>query len=154
MALDEESRASIEAFKKAMREKSEMVHTSLGKAVTTACLIVERECKESMKNTEIDSGTVYHRGTVSHSPSVPGSPPAIDTGRLVQSITHSVEEVDGSTVEGRVGTNVVYGRMLEEGTSKMAPRPWLYPALAKKRDRIHQLIGDAVKGRTIPEGIE
>lgn len=87
--------------------------------IERACLICEREAKESMKG-----------GGSPHTPSRPGEPPHVDTGRLRASITH---EIDRSffNIIGRVGTNVDYGRDLELGTSKMLPRPWLRPAMRR-----------------------
>ena len=60
-------------------------------------------------------------------PSLPGNPPRIDTGKLVASIGTESRRMHRKSVV-RVGTNVNYGRFLETGTSKMAPRPWLRPA--------------------------
>lgn len=153
MALDEETRASIEAFKKAMRDKSTKVHSSLTDAIRKSCYVVERNAKLSMKNAVISTEVVYRRGMVLHWPSIPWSAPAIDTGRLVQSITHYVA-VDGSGIYGRVGTNVIYGSYLETGTSKMGPRPWLQPALEKSSEKIHELIGAAVSGQDVSIEVE
>ena len=38
-------------------------------------------------------------------------------------------EFDRASMTARVGTNVLYGRYLEFGTRRMAPRPWLSLAL-------------------------
>ena len=42
-----------------------------------------------------------------------------------------------------MGTNVNYGRFLEFGTVKMAPRPWLRPSLDMNRDTIVKEIRQA-----------
>lgn len=63
-----------------------------------------------------------------HWSSGPGFPPNTDTGNLVRNIAFNI---DTEKLEGSVGTNVEYGKYLEFGTSKMEPRPWLLPALAK-----------------------
>lgn len=55
----------------------------------------------------------------------------VDTARLRNSITHEVEK----TV-GRVGTNVEYAKFVEFGTVKMAPKPYLRPALHKNEKKI------------------
>ena len=60
-------------------------------------------------------------------PSAPGEPPHKQTGRLQSSITSEREDL-----VARAGTNVTYGRSLELGTSRMAPRPWLRRALAER----------------------
>lgn len=87
--------------------------------ITRLCLTCETEAKKSMEG-----------GGRPHTPSRPGEPPHVDTGRLRSSITHEVEETLTGIV-GRVGTNVVYGRFLELGTSKMKARPFLRPALRR-----------------------
>ena len=131
-----------------MRRRSANIRTDMGRAITNACVLVERTAKKGMADTEIDSTKVYKRRSVSHSPSVDFDYPAIDTGRLMQSVTHDVE-VDGSETVGRVGTNLVYGKWLEMGTTKMSPRRWLKPSLAINRDKINKLILNAVKGNDV-----
>lgn len=151
--IDEETKASIEAFKKKMEEKSRQVHTSLGKAIIASCRNVENTAKLGMKETKTDPMKAYPRqhGKKIHYASAGGEYPAVDMGTLLRSITHSVDIEDGETV-GRVGTNLLYGKFLEEGTSRMAPRPWLSPSLNKNKDKIRQLIGNALKGAEIDQG--
>jgi hypothetical protein len=64
--------------------------------------------------------------------SAPGEPPHVDTGTLGASIDHETYRTKADFI-GRVGTNVKYGRWLEEGTTRMAPRPYLRPALDRIR---------------------
>lgn len=71
------------------------------------------------------SGRQYGR----HRASAPGDSPAVDTGRLRQSI--GVQKV--AQGHYRVGTNVQYAPLLEFGTRKMAARPFMRPALEKVR---------------------
>lgn len=52
----------------------------------------------------------------------------VRTGNLRRSITMQVENVKGG-IEAVVGTDVEYGPFIERGTSKMAPRAFLGPAL-------------------------
>lgn len=47
-----------------------------------------------------------------HRPSMPGNPPAIDSGRLVNSF-----EINSRKTSVEVGTNVLYAKFLEKGTS-------------------------------------
>lgn len=65
-------------------------------------------------------------------PSVPGSGPAVRTGRLRSSISWRVL-ADASGVYADIGTNVEYAAYVELGTERMAPRPYLRPALAAAR---------------------
>ena len=57
-----------------------------------------------------------------------GQGPHVRTGRLRASITWQVD-VDSLGVYVDAGTNVPYGRYLEEGTDRMRPHPWAKPAL-------------------------
>ena len=90
-------------------------------------------------------------------PSKPGQPPAVQIGTLRSSIMTEVEtRMLGTNVVGRVGpdvekiaakvpvgTNVEYGYFLELGTSKMAPRPFLRPALHRTRKKVVKIFRDA-----------
>ncbi|QAY69990.1 HK97-gp10 family putative phage morphogenesis protein [Xylanimonas protaetiae] len=52
----------------------------------------------------------------------------VDTGNLRASISMDVEATD-STVSAEIGPTASYGLFLEVGTSRMAPRPFMGPAL-------------------------
>lgn len=121
------------------------IRLDLGKAFRTtrsqsiagmerACLWVEGEVKRSFKP---GTGRIYRRGGKAHQASAPGQPPAVDTGRLRSSITHDVRIERGGVI-GRVGTNVEYAPHLELGTSRMAARPFLRPAVFNNREEIVQ----------------
>ena len=115
-------------------------------AMTRAAFMVEREVKKSF-GTGASRSDVKSRRTKSgkyHRPSAPGFPPNIDAGELKSSIGSEV--VKGSFfVDGLVGDtfNLKYAPMLELGTSKMAPRPFLRPALKRLRRKIHKVFKDA-----------
>jgi HK97 gp10 family phage protein len=68
-------------------------------------------------------------------PSLPGEPPHKRTGTLARSIESETFRI-GDQFVGRVGTNLKYGAYLEFGTRKMAPRPYLRPALDELRPQI------------------
>ena len=88
-----------------------------------ACVLVKGTAKKSIGKVK--------------APSSPGHAPATVTGTLKRSIAH---ELSPTKLEGKVGTNIEYGRRLELGfigvDSKgrrynQAPRPYLRPALHK-----------------------
>jgi HK97 gp10 family phage protein len=66
------------------------------------------------------------------SPSTPGEGPGVITGRLRGSITYRPGR-DGISPYVDVGSSVYYAPFLELGTSKMAARPFLRPALESAR---------------------
>lgn len=98
----------------------------VGKTLTRIAIKVERRAKQLASTP--GRGRVY--GRRKHRASAPGQGPAVDTGRLRSSISHEVGKV-GTTIVARVGTDVEYAKYLELGTSKMAPRPFLRPALTQ-----------------------
>gem|GEM_PF-6044501 len=72
----------------------------------------------------------------SESPSAAGSPPAIDTGALAASLQQN---------DDRVGSPLGYAAQLEYGTSRMAARPWLRPAVERVRPRLAELIAQVIQ---------
>jgi len=73
------------------------------------------------------------------SPAKTGQPPKVLTGRLRQSLAHLTGR-RGQTAFVRVGTNVVYGRVHEEGS-----HPYLVPALKASRSHIGRILGQTGK---------
>jgi HK97 gp10 family phage protein len=74
--------------------------------------------------------------------SEPDSEPHRRSGELRRSMA---EELDDSKMIERVGTNKVYGRYLEMGTSKMEKRPFLRPTLAKERRTIARILAAKIR---------
>lgn len=81
------------------------------------------------------TGERYSRGQGrTHIASSPGEPPRPDTGTLINSIRlRKVGELHYEVVDG-----VEYGIYLEEGTTRIAPRPFMRPAFEAWRDQIVQ----------------
>jgi len=141
--------------KAAFEERAKGTHTALYKAVVKCALLVERSCKQGMRDSPTNAGVAY--GKHNHHPSLPGGYPAPDTGTLMRSITHTIVEDDAEII-GYVGstiTNPPYGAYLEDGTrseygtSKMAPRPWLQPSIDANVDNIKKILGDGAQGREV-----
>jgi HK97 gp10 family phage protein len=98
---------------KSYRDKVEnKILGNLQKSLETVGAIVERQAKINVSQS-------------------PPSHPQVQTGRLRASIIHETKQ--DSVV---IGTNVVYGKYLELGTSRMPPYPWLFPAVEMKRGEI------------------
>lgn len=66
--------------------------------------------------------------------SAPGEPPALRTGALLQSIRDTFP----SPFTGQMEINAPYARLLEEGTARMRPRPFVRPALVSVTERFNR----------------
>ncbi|TZG25582.1 HK97-gp10 family putative phage morphogenesis protein [Sphingomonas montanisoli] len=85
----------------------------------------------------ITAGAVSGKG---HVASRPGEAPNADTHRL----DRSIETVLVGPLHVQVSANAPYAAALEFGTSKVAERPFMRPSVAKNRDEVRQMVGDAV----------
>ena len=86
------------------------------------------------------SGRVYRvPGTrVEYTASSPGQAPAVQLGDLRKSVKGGIEK-EGRNVIGFVGSELPKASMLEMGTSKMLPRPWLRPSFEKSVDKVKSI---------------
>jgi HK97 gp10 family phage protein len=69
----------------------------------------------------------------------------VDTGRLRASISSRLSNANKEHVYAEIGTNVEYGSLLEFGTSKMAAKPFLFPAYTQNKEKIKKDIAAALK---------
>ncbi len=110
------------------------IDAGIQRNLTRAALFVVRQVKLSLS---VAGPTKTHPGAPA---SKPGEPPHKRTGVLGRSITHEVGKG-----YARVGTNLKYGKPLEVGTSKMAARPYLRPAVYKNRRAIKKILGMKIR---------
>lgn len=80
--------------------------------------------------------------------SAPGEPPAVRTGTFRNS-WQTDTKADGDLYISRIesdlktdGGGYILGEVLEEGTSRMAPRPYVDRTLAKAEPKIHQIFSE------------
>lgn len=107
--------------------------------------LVRNTAVESI-NQGAKSGVVYEKYNPrrSHRASAAGEPPATDTGFLVQNIRLVLDADNlGATVE----SGAKYSEALEFGTSKIAARPFLQPALEANRPKIRALQAQLFKAK-------
>ena len=145
-----------------------IILSPLQKQLVAVGLKMEGDMKRSMKR---GTGRIYLTGknrNIEHQASSPGSPPAVDIGRLKASIStnwtesgmtrgkvdSSADAVEGvgnprgSTLKAKgrfkvvVGTNVVYGPWLEFGTRRMAARPFVRPIFDRYKPTISRLLAE------------
>lgn len=110
----------------------------VGTALFKAGLLIQTEAQRS-----ITAGAVSGKG---HVPSRPGQPPKNDTSNL----RNNIETVQESPLRVNVSSNAKYAIPLELGSSKLAARPYMAPAVAQKRDEatqyVRQVILNAIGG--------
>ena len=112
------------------------------KVLLLSAVNIAESSKEEIQHGNPRTGHVYRKKSGRlHRASAPGEYPASDTGQLVNSI-HAIQ-VSGLAV--RVGAMAKHGKYLEEGTSKMAKRPWLLPELEKELPTLRKNINAAVR---------
>ena len=112
-------------------------------AISDVSFKVEGDAKYAIQ-TGGRTGRIYKRGTKTHQASAGGEFPKTDTGELVSNIT---SEFSSMGLEVTVGSrrSAPHGFMLEFGTSKMAPRPWLMPTIYSNRDYINKRFEKSLK---------
>jgi HK97 gp10 family phage protein len=104
----------------------------VGKALFAAGNLIQVDAQLS-----ITDGAVSGKG---HVPSRPGEAPNADTHLLADNI----ETVQPKPLLVEVSSNAPYSAELEFGTSKMAARPFMEPAAARKRKEAVQIVRDHV----------
>lgn len=93
---------------------------------------------------QVEAQLSITRGAVSgknHVPSKPGEPPKADTHRL----SDNIETVQPRPLRVEVSSNAPYAAELEFGTSKMAARPYMKPAVDKMRPEATALVRRAIQ---------
>lgn len=105
------------------------IHDNVEKG-TIVALLEAGEMVRQYAMASIREGTVRGPG---HIPSVPGSPPKGDTGRLELGIE---VELRRSELTVNVISRAPYSAALELGTARIAPRPFMRPALQANRNRL------------------
>lgn len=114
-----------------------LVIKKAGKGVAAASFFYQGRVKEVIsvpaprKITYSSAGVKYYRATTR---ATPGAPPRKISGRLRASIAVEINKGKMQTT-GRIGTNVVYSRMLELGG-----HPYLVPTLQRYRGQIRTIV--------------
>lgn len=111
------------------------------KSLTDRALYAAGQLIEIESERSITANSISGPG---HIPSAPGQPPNADTRLLDTSIHTVVVGPDRVNVE----STAPYAAALEFGTSRMAERPYMRPAVNAKRKEANQLIAEAVRRST------
>ncbi len=109
----------------------------IGKALFVGGQLLEDEARGSIMS---GSAAGQSGGKHQHVRSRPGEPPMNEEGVLQANI----ETVQKSPTLVEVSSNAPHSRPLEDGTSKMAARPFMRPARDKTEKAIRELVAKAV----------
>lgn len=145
------------AFAEALANLERVIEAAAGPGAEKGLVKVGTELVNEIKRTlsKPGGGRTYVRrgrsgsGSVRHTASSPGAPPAVDTGRLRASINMKAGSEKGKPFVD-VGTNVQYAPFLEFGTSRMQARPYMRTALAAITEKARGIIARSV---TEAEGV-
>jgi len=101
--------------------------------------------KPGTKTVRIDPVSGKKAGKINTYRSQPGEPPRKQSGHLGRSVA---SEIHPTLPIGRAGVtkSAPYGKFLEFGTRKMAPRPFLRPSLKKSLPDITIIMGRKIRG--------
>lgn len=129
-------------FAKALGKMEKGVTVEAKKALAKVAFKVEGDAKVNIQ-TGARSGRVYKRGSKTHQASAVGEFPKTDTGELVSNIT---SEFSYNRLEVTVGSRMgaPHGFLLEYGTSKVAPRPWLFPTVMDNKKFMEKTFAGAL----------
>lgn len=125
-------------FKSHLPEVMRKINSASKDAMAEAVNEVRNKTLEKLSGAR--SGRTYfvpgtHR---TYTASAPGEAPAQATSALRQSVAGETK-IEGKEIVGRVGTPLDYGRMLEFGTRRMAPRPWLKKAFEESEAKVKEI---------------
>ena len=116
------------------RMRSPAARQRIGAAIFAGANEIATEARLS-----ITQGSVSGKG---HVASAPGEPPNRDTGHL----DTNIETERTGELTAKAESKAAYALALEKGTSKMAARPYMVPATAKKRKRVTDLVVKVMNG--------
>lgn len=128
-------------IRRQIRRAQSRMRDDLPKAIFKALNLIRSDAIKSVQY-GTKTGRLYKVGRKTlHRASAPGQAPASNTGNLARSV---VVQIDTDGRGGDVVARAEYAAALEFGTSKIAPRPFMYPAARFNRDKIVKLIRDAI----------
>lgn len=120
----------------ALKSKAE---AETARAVRATAQAIRNDAIISVKS-HLSAGNVYTRGAVKHVASKPGSPPNQDRGTLTRNIRVTMN--DDLTAD--ISSNAPYSAALEFGTSNMAARPFMTPAVEGQRVKHKERLQKAI----------
>jgi len=145
----------LDSIKATFKDLTPEIAKSVRKQINAGALSIKRSAIKDIQKATY--GRVYRKGkgdgvsTKIHIASTKGNSPNTDTGHLWKNIVVSTGTgIITKEYFALVRSRAKYSNWLEDGTTKMAARPFMKPALNKNKDRIMKRIVQAVNG-TLPK---
>ena len=131
----------VEKAVEALEKVKEDLENNMQEVLLGGGQLIRGEAIRSIQ-TGAKSGKTYkkYNPTRTHKASAPGEAPASDTGFLVSNIRVKDQK---DFVEVR--SEASYSKFLEYGTSKMLPRPFMFPASEKSKPKIAEILFQKIK---------
>lgn len=128
-------------------DKTKSLNHNVKRGIKLGMFDVGRKIKPDIQRSILDTnktGRVYlvrlGGNTVRHRASAPGQAPANLTGKLQRSVNYRIRR-GGQQMEIGAGNDLInYARGLELGNSRIAPRPYIKPAITKNNKNIIEFV--------------
>lgn len=130
----------VEELERALKQLGERANKHVAAAINATGLELRTDIVKKYQRGPA-TGEIYQRGNTTHQASAPGEAPATDTGRLASSVTYSKT----GPIEAEVGTDVIYGPMLEYGTINIERRPNWVPSVEAMRPKFTARLQEALR---------
>ena len=124
----------IPAIRRHLQQTAARAHENAVKSLTAPKSGRLYRRKGQGSSASLAGQTRRKKGGIMHQASAPGEAPAVDTGTMLGNIRPPVPVGGGFRVGALLngpGGEMMYPKWLEEGTAKIAARPWLRPAVEK-----------------------
>ena len=128
---------------------AEALGENLQKAVTSGLSAIGRYMRKTIRE-DLDKKSVGSTKAVRYNPkrkvwvSPAGTSPNSDTKELRKSISFELRTKNGKTESVFIGTDLDYGKYLEEGTSKMKARPYLLINAKRERRNMEDIMAEKI----------
>jgi len=126
-------------FADKMKKRIKLLEKNVNRAVFKSTNLIKNDAVESiLRGAKTGETYTKYRPRRTHQASAAGEAPASDTGFLASNITMEVNRNNFGAV-GTVISSSPYSAALEFGTTKMAARPFLQPALSRNVRKIKKI---------------
>jgi HK97 gp10 family phage protein len=127
-----------------MGPMTEAIKRAVQRGIEDGARLMESGAKKRVQRGS-KTGEIYEKYNPrrTHTASAPGESPATDTGFLASNIT-----IESKELEAWIIAKAKYSAWLEFGTSKIKPRPFMFPAYEENKRNVQKMVEVHVRGVT------